>query len=124
MDMAADEAAPGADDAEEAEPAADSSDEEHEKEDDAHQQEDLKELEAARKERTDLMEAELTPKKGQGGAGAAAAAEGDGEAATGSAFDKFQFLVGQSEVFAHFLAGEQQQATTTSNYWSLALVSE
>ena len=72
----------------------------HEKEDIQHEQEDLQELEAARKERMELMaeelkrEKELQEKQQQ----STAATEAD-------PMSKFQYLIGQSEVFAHFLAG-------------------
>jgi len=73
-------------------------------EDLAHEKEDLLELEFARKERMDLMAAELkkerdaqeNERKKKGGEGKAEEEQVD---------DKFQYLVGQSEVFAHFLAG-------------------
>ncbi|KAL9180621.1 hypothetical protein ACHAXT_011074 [Thalassiosira profunda] len=102
MDMdedeeAADDDALAADLAPAAAPANDDG-EDHEKSDLEHEKEDLQELEAARKERTDLMaaeikrEKELQEKKEQGGEEVAV-------------MDKFQFLIGQSEVFAHFLAG-------------------
>ncbi|KAL7551496.1 hypothetical protein ACHAWF_014686 [Thalassiosira exigua] len=99
IDMSEDEAAPADDDAGEdlkPPPSAPGDDEDHEKSDLEHEREDLQELEAARKERTDLMAAELKSNEK-----AMAKKEEEG----GSAVDKFQFLIGQSEVFAHFLAG-------------------
>lgn len=119
MDMSDDEASPGVDDEEDDGPAADPSDDdkEHQREDDEHQMEDLKELEAARKERSDLMEAELSPKKGK--AGKRVAVEGDEEEAM-TVQDKFQFLVGQSEVFAHFLAGKHNMELASTPVGRLA----
>ena len=75
----------------------DDDDEQHQLSDMEHEKEDLQELEKARKERMDLMAAELKNKQ------EAEAAAKEGEVVP---FDKFQYLVGQSEVFAHFLAGE------------------
>lgn len=67
---------------------------------------DLKELEAAKKERTDLMAAELKKEREMQEAAAKKAGKtGDGGAEL-DVSTKFQFLLGQSEVFAHFLAGE------------------
>jgi len=66
---------------------------------------DLKELEAAKKERTDLMAAELKKEREMQEAAAKKAGKtGDGGAEL-DVSTKFQFLLGQSEVFAHFLAG-------------------
>ncbi len=70
-----------------------------------HEKEDLRAIEAARKERADLMAAELEKKEKE--MKKAESKEG-GEVA---AFNKFQYLVGQSEVFAHFLAGPLLQVT-------------
>ena len=91
-------------------PTNDDEDDAHQQSDLEHEKEDNQELEAARKERMDLMAAELRKEeremqekaaaKGGGGVGEGG---GGGELA---AVDKFQFLIGQSEVFAHFLAGE------------------
>ena len=73
----------------------------HEKEDIQHEQEDLQELEAARKERMELMaeelkrEKELQEKQQQQST----------DATEVDPMSKFQYLIGQSEVFAHFLAG-------------------
>ena len=84
-------------------------------EDEEHEKEEIEELEAARKERTDLLAAELmkqgqkkTAPKERMGSKSAVLVEGEPKRKTPvvGAFDKFQFLVGQSEVFAHFLAGE------------------
>lgn len=75
----------------------------HEKEDIEHEQEDLQELEAARKERMELMaeelkrEKELQEKQKMEASSTTAAVE--------DPMSKFQYLIGQSEVFAHFLAG-------------------
>lgn len=75
---------------------------EHEKEDIQHEQEDLQELEAARKERMELMaeelkrEKELQEKQQQ---------EQQQQSQQIDPNSKFQYLIGQSEVFAHFLAG-------------------
>lgn len=88
-----------------------------EEEDLQHQAEDSHELEMARKEQMDLMAVELSDKKkskGGGGGGGAAMkmmskmGEGDKEEKEEKLppMDKFQYLIGQSEVFAHFLAGE------------------
>ena len=57
----------------------------------------------------DLMAAELKREqeldaKKKATKEAAGSAAGEGE--EGEPFDKFQYLVGQSEVFAHFLAGK------------------
>lgn len=75
----------------------------HEKEDIQHEQEDLQELEAARKERMELMAEELKrekelQEKQQQQSSTATTTEVD-------PMSKFQYLIGQSEVFAHFLAG-------------------
>ena len=72
----------------------------HEKEDIQHEQEDLQELEAARKERMELMAEELKREKElqEKQKTVTAAVEED-------PMSKFQYLIGQSEVFAHFLAG-------------------
>jgi len=75
-------------------------DEEHQAEDLQHEAEDLHELEAARKERMDLMAVEL---KKETGSAKTEGEEGEEKVAT---IDKFEYLIGQSEVFAHFLAGE------------------
>jgi SWI/SNF-related matrix-associated actin-dependent regulator of chromatin subfamily A member 5 len=83
----------------------DDDDEEHQKSDLEHEREDHEELEAARRERMELLEAELRRKREEdmpvltGGVTVAS------PPTAAAAFDKFQFLVGQSEVFAHFLAG-------------------
>jgi len=67
---------------------------------------DLKELEAAKKERMDLMAAELKKERElQEKEAQKAGKTGDGEMEL-DVNTKFQFLLGQSEVFAHFLAGE------------------
>lgn len=71
----------------------------HEKEDIQHEQEDLQELEAARKERMELMAEELKREKEQ-----QEQAHIDPTASIDPS-SKFQYLIGQSEVFAHFLAG-------------------
>ena len=106
MDLDDDEPmAPEEDDDEPTSNLKDDDEEEHQS-DIEHQKEDHLELEKARKERMDLMAAELKreqdeqkkaaeKKKGKG--------ESGGEVVP---FDKFQYLVGQSEVFAHFLAGK------------------
>ena len=115
MDLDDDEPCPPEEDvlADDNEPTANLKDDEEEEEhqsDIEHQKEDHLELEKARKERMDLMAAELKreqdeqkkaaeKKKGSGGK----EGEGGGEVVP---FDKFQYLVGQSEVFAHFLAGK------------------
>lgn len=70
----------------------------HEKEDIQHEQEDLQELEAARKERMELMAEELKREK------ELQEKQLQGETAV-DPNSKFQYLIGQSEVFAHFLAG-------------------
>mmetsp|Transcript_9353 Transcript_9353/g.14138 ORF Transcript_9353/g.14138 Transcript_9353/m.14138 type:complete len:1141 (-) Transcript_9353:2507-5929(-) len=74
----------------------------HEKEDIQHEQEDLQELEAARKERMELMAEELKREK--------ELQEKEAAAATVDPNSKFQYLIGQSEVFAHFLAGASAAA--------------
>jgi len=75
----------------------------HEKEDIQHEQEDLQELEAARKERMELMAEELKREK--------ELQEKEADAtATVDPNSKFQYLIGQSEVFAHFLAGASAAA--------------
>jgi len=89
-------------------------DDEHVKSDLEHEREDLEELEAARKERMELLEAELRRKK-ETAASASASRKGEGDApAAAASFDKFQYLVGQSEVFAHFLAGSVATADAKS----------
>ena len=79
-------------------------DDEHQLSDMEHEKEDLQELEKARKERMDLMAAELKEKEKSMKKGGGENKEGDDDKV--EPFDKFQYLVGQSEVFAHFLAGE------------------
>ena len=84
----------------------------HEEEDLQHEAEDIHDLELARKERMDLMEVELSSGEKKG---AAASVERKTMATDGKEeeekeklppMEKFQYLIGQSEVFAHFLAGE------------------
>lgn len=84
----------------------------HEEEDLQHEAEDIHDLEVARKERMDLMEVELSSGEKKG---AAASVERKTMATDGKEeeekeklppMEKFQYLIGQSEVFAHFLAGE------------------
>ena len=58
---------------------------------------ETKELEAAKKERMELIAAERNK--------LAVELKGPNEGKA-TLEDKFQYLVGQSEVFAHFLAGE------------------
>ncbi len=75
------------------------------------EEKEQQELEEARKERMDLMEVELKKKtggKGNGeGKGKGEGAAENGDRNVGDGWDsKFQYLIGQSEVFAHFLAGE------------------
>ncbi len=82
----------------EAAAAATSDSPDHEKEDIQHEQEDLQELEAARKERMELMAEELKREKESQEKQQQQQQEVDPNA-------KFQYLIGQSEVFAHFLAG-------------------
>ncbi len=77
-------------------------DEEHQAEDLQHEAEDLHELEVARKERMDLMAVELKKEKGSAKTG------GEEEMEKQAPMDKFDYLIGQSEVFAHFLAGESK----------------
>mmetsp|Transcript_13792 Transcript_13792/g.29113 ORF Transcript_13792/g.29113 Transcript_13792/m.29113 type:complete len:1161 (-) Transcript_13792:1566-5048(-) len=74
------------------------------------EEKEQQELEEARKERMDLMAAELKKQTGVKGGdlskGKEAGAAGDGDGNGGEGLDsKFQYLIGQSEVFAHFLAG-------------------
>lgn len=85
----------------------------HEEEDLQHEAEDIHDIEVARKERMDLMEVELLS-SGEKKA-AAASVERKTMATDGKEeeekeklppMEKFQYLIGQSEVFAHFLAGE------------------
>lgn len=84
----------------------------HEEEDLQHEAEDIHDLELARKERMDLMKVELSSGEKKG---AAASVERKTMATDGKEeeekeklppMEKFQYLIGQSEVFAHFLAGE------------------
>ena len=105
MDMSEDEAPAEADEVDDDDAAKDNSSapaEEEHKSDEEHEREDSAEIEAARKERMALMAAEGKDKAtASGGKG--------GEQAEGAKVDpneKFQYLMGQSEVFAHFLAGE------------------
>lgn len=105
MDMSEDEEQPNDDDDEEEdtndanvttsttnnEPEGKTNEEEEEKE--------RQELEEARKERMDLMALELKKKKMQEGTVDEAKGGEDG-------YSKFDYLIGQSDVFAHFLAGE------------------
>lgn len=74
----------------------------HENEDKQHEQEDLQELEAARQERMELMAEELKREKEQ--------QEEGQQLPDVDPNSKFQFLIGQSEVFAHFLAGASAAA--------------
>ena len=67
---------------------------------------DLKELEAAKKERMDLMAAELKKEREMQEKEAKKAGKNGDGAVELDVSTKFQFLLGQSEVFAHFLAGE------------------
>ena len=78
----------------------DDEEKQHEASDLEHEKEDSQELEAARKERMDLMAAELKREREM----QEKEKERSGEEV--GTFDKFQYLIGQSEVFAHFLAGE------------------
>ena len=74
----------------------------NENEDLEHEREDLQELEQARKERMDLMAKELAIKQAEQ---EKERGKNGGEV---NEMAKFQYLIGQSEVFAHFLAGELQ----------------
>ena len=86
----------------------------HEEEDLQHEAEDIHDLEVARKERMDLMEVELSSGEKKGAVDAASverktmATDGKEEEEKEKLppMEKFQYLIGQSEVFAHFLAGE------------------
>ncbi|KAL7543063.1 hypothetical protein ACHAXR_012376 [Thalassiosira sp. AJA248-18] len=106
MEMSEDEAPPEEEDDNDGAAAAaaanDDNDEEHQS-DIEHEKEDLQEIEAARKERMDLMAAELKKEK-------EVQEKKEGEEGV-VPFDKFQYLVGQSEVFAHFLAGSVATAS-------------
>eukprot|EP00584_Thalassiosira_punctigera_P009343 CAMPEP_0172537196 /NCGR_PEP_ID=MMETSP1067-20121228/8846_1 /TAXON_ID=265564 ORGANISM="Thalassiosira punctigera, Strain Tpunct2005C2" /NCGR_SAMPLE_ID=MMETSP1067 /ASSEMBLY_ACC=CAM_ASM_000444 /LENGTH=1160 /DNA_ID=CAMNT_0013322443 /DNA_START=23 /DNA_END=3505 /DNA_ORIENTATION=- len=111
IDMSEDEVAPEDDDDEDESEnlkRGDDDDEQHPS-DDEHEKEDLQELETAKKERMDLMAAELKKKERemhQDKKNKGKVAEGErGGGGQGAPLDKFQFLIGQSEVFAHFLAG-------------------
>ena len=107
--MSEDEAQPEEEELDEDIPLkSDSPTNDNNEEDLAHEKEDLEELEAARKERMDLMASELKTKKGlQEKVVAKKSGDGGEEGEEGvQTFDKFQYLIGQSEVFAHFLAGK------------------
>lgn len=109
MDMDEDDATPDDDDADDddANAAIDADREDspdhlqHENEDKQHEQEDLQELEAARQERMELMAEELKREKEQ---------QEQQQLPDIDPNSKFQFLIGQSEVFAHFLAGASAAA--------------
>ena len=110
MDMDEDDAIPDDDDADDDANAnagidADREDSpdhlQHENEDKQHEQEDLQELEAARQERMELMAEELKREKEQ---------QDEQQLPDVDPNSKFQFLIGQSEVFAHFLAGASAAA--------------
>ena len=82
--------------------------------DDKHEKKDLEELEAARNERKDLLASELTKaKEAQRKAAnpkrpcSKPTTEVGEETTSETPLNKFQYLVGQSEVYAHFLAGER-----------------
>ena len=81
---------------------------EKKKEDIQHEQEDLQELEAARKERMELMAEELKREKELQEKQLLSQQQQQQHPQGMSNVDpnsKFQYLIGQSEVFAHFLAG-------------------
>ncbi len=75
-----------------------STDEVAEKEIDAMAKKEAKELQAAKKERMELIAAEQK---------ALANSQGVPDQGKATLEEKFSYLVSQSEVFAHFLAGEQ-----------------
>ena len=82
--------------------------------DDKHEKKDLEELEAARNERKDLLASELTKaKEAQRKAAnpkrpcSKPTTEVGEETTSETPLNKFRYLVGQSEVYAHFLAGER-----------------
>jgi SWI/SNF-related matrix-associated actin-dependent regulator of chromatin subfamily A member 5 len=79
----------------------------HEKEDNQHEQEDSQELEEARKARMELMAEELKREREQQEAQLLKSPGGT----TVDPNSKFQYLIGQSEVFAHFLAGASAAST-------------
>ena len=106
MDLDDDEPmAPEEDDDEPTANLKDDDEEEHQS-DIEHQKEDHLELEKARKERMDLMAAELKREQDEQKKAAEKKKGGSGKEGEVVPFDKFQYLVGQSEVFAHFLAGK------------------
>ena len=95
----------------------DDDDEEEHQSDIEHQKEDHLELEKARKERMDLMAAELKREQDEQKKAAEKKKGGGKESGEVVPFDKFQYLVGQSEVFAHFLAGKLYLLCCLCVYW-------
>mmetsp|Transcript_18576 Transcript_18576/g.33600 ORF Transcript_18576/g.33600 Transcript_18576/m.33600 type:complete len:1152 (+) Transcript_18576:14-3469(+) len=107
MDMSEDEEAPHAEEEEDEDGKISPMRDEHHQSDLEHEKEDLQELEAARKERADLMALKTKDEKAKKQQGETGGEAGGEEKKEGAAFDKFQYLCGQSEVFAHFLAGSR-----------------
>ena len=88
---------------------------------DEYEKEESQELEATKKERAELLEAELK-RKSSSATGVTSSndktsgeEEEDTAAEAAPVVDKFQYLIGQSEVFAHFLAGSVASSSSSSS---------
>jgi hypothetical protein len=71
---------------------------------------EAQEMEEAKKERAELMSAELEAAAAAAGASTAVAAGEHANQAAATPQQRLEYLIAQSEVFAHFLAGAFQQA--------------